>query len=138
MNFQLNYVEKGKNNQDRILDNKDIKRETISMKQEEPVQEQINCFIENNLKNDPKKIEKSIYISSFEDISETQNNISDIKNSKELETNMNEKDNGVDLNNKELLEPLNGNIIDRESIPSNVGSIYGIDRLTTYSSSQIY
>ena len=108
------------------------------MKQEEPVQEQINCFIENNLKNDPKKIEKSIYISSFEDISETQNNISDIKNSKEPENNMNEKDNGVDLNNKELLEPLNGNIIDRESIPSNVGSIYGINRLTTYSSSQIY
>ena len=136
--FSTNYVGKGKNNQDRILDNKDIKRETISMKQEEPVQEQINYFIESNLKNDPKKIEKSIYISSFEDISETQNNISDIKNSKELETNMNEKDNGVDLNNIELFEPLNGNNIDRESIPSNMGSIYGINRLTTYSSSQMY
>ena len=89
--FSTNYKRKGKNNQERILDNKDIKRETISMKQEEPVQEQINYFIENNLKNDPKKIEKSIYISSFEDISETQNNISDIKNSKELENKKNEK-----------------------------------------------
>jgi hypothetical protein len=136
--FSTNYVRKGKKNQDRILDNKDIKRETISMKQEEPDQEKVNYFIENSLKNDPKKIEKSIYISSFEDISETQNNISDIKNSKELENNMNEKDNGVDLNNIELFEPLNGNNIDRESIPSNMGSIYGINRLTTYSSSQMY
>jgi hypothetical protein len=133
--FSTNYARNGKNSQDRILDNKDIKRETISMKKEEPVQEQINYFIENNLKNDPKKIEKSIYISSFEDISETQNNISDIKNSKELENNMNEKDNGVDLNNKELFEPLNSNNIDRESIPSNMESIYGINRLTIYSSS---
>ena len=106
------------------------------MKQEEP--EQVNYFIENSLKNDPKKIEKSIYMSSFEDISETQNNISDTQNLKELEYNMNGKDIEVELNNKELLNPLNGNNIDRESIPSNMESIYGINRLTTYSSSQAY
>jgi len=131
-----NYSRKGKRNKDRILDNKDIKRETISMKQEEP--NQVNYFIENNLKNDPKKIEKSIYMSSFEDISETQNNITDTNNSKDLEIIMKEKDNGVDLNNKELIESLNCNNIDRESIPSKMESIYGINRLTTYSSSQMH
>jgi len=134
--FSTNSVRNGKIYKNRILDNKDIKRETISMKKEEP--EQINYFIENSLKNDPKKIEKSIYMSSFEDISETQNNISDPQNLKELEYNMNGKDIGVDLNNKELLNPLNGYNIDRESIPSNMESIYGINRLTTYSSSQVY
>lgn len=134
--FSTNSVRNGKIYQNRILDNKDIKRETISMKQEEP--EQVNYFIENSLKNDPKKIEKSIYMSSFEDISETQNNISDTQNLKELEYNMNGKDIEVELNNKELLNPLNGNNIDRESIPSNMESIYGINRLTTYSSSQAY
>jgi len=134
--FSTNYSRKGKRNKDRILDNKDIKRETISMKQEEP--NQVNYFIENNLKNDPKKIEKSIYMSSFEDISETQNNITDTNNSKDLEIIMKEKDNGVDLNNKELIESLNCNNIDRESIPSKMESIYGINRLTTYSSSQMH
>ena len=51
---------------------------------------------------------------------------------------MNGKDIEVELNNKELLNPLNGNNIDRESIPSNMESIYGINILTTYSSSQAY
>ena len=136
--FSTNYKRKGKNNQERILDNKDIKRETISMKQEEPDQEQLNYFIENSLKNAPKKIEKSIYMSSFEDISEAQNNISDTNNSKELENKKNEKHIGEDLNNKELLKPLNDNNINRESIPSNMESLYGINRLTTNSSSQMY
>ena len=134
--FSTYSVRNGKIYQNRILDNKDIKRETISMKQEEP--EQVNYFIENSLKNDPKKIEKSIYMSSFEDISEAQNNFSDTQNLKEFENNMNGKDIGVELNNKELLNPLNGNNINRESIPSNMESIYGINRLTIYSSSQVY
>ena len=90
------------------------------------------------MKNAPKKIEKSIYMSSFEDISEAQNNISDTNNSKELENKKNEKHIGEDLNNKELLKPLNDNNINRESIPSNMESLYGINRLTTNSSSQMY
>lgn len=135
--FSTNYIGKRKSNQERILDIKDIKRETISMKQEEP--EQVNYFIENDsLKNDPKKVEKSMYMSSFEDISGTQNNFSDINNSKQFENIDNGKNNGVELNNKGLLDPLNGNNIERESIPSNIESIYGINRLTTYSSSQMY
>lgn len=129
-----------------ILDNRYIKRTTINMKNEEP--EQINEFIENeNNKNDPKKYEKSIYMSSFTDISidkqdddfaKSLNNKVDNNNinieEKEYENfnNFDDKDNKENIN-KELLEPLNNNLIDRESIQLNMDTKCGINRLSTYS-----
>ena len=116
------------------------------MKNEEP--EQINEFIDNeNNKNDPKKYEKSIYMSSFTDISidkqdddfaKSLNNRVDNNNinieEKEYENfnNFDDKDNKKNIN-KELLEPLNNNLIARESIQLNMDMKCGINRLSTYS-----
>lgn len=134
----------------RIIDNRYIKRETINMKNEDP--EQINEFIENDsIKNDSKKYAKSIYMSSFTDISEDKNddyfvkppnhedNIenNEIKNNNNNDDNINFDNNNETIVNKELLVPLNNNNFERESIPSNINSIDGINRNTTFSVSKI-
>ena len=115
------------------------------MKKEEP--KQVKDFIENdNNKNDPKKFEKSIYMSSFGDISEENNESLFVKPDN---NNNNNNDNEIDINgkkmeinnetsvNKELLEPFNNNFVDRESIPYTIDSTQAINRNTTNSISNI-
>ena len=108
-------------NEKKIIDNKYIRRETIIMEKENP--SQVNEFIENdnNKKEDPKKLEKSIYMSSFADISDEEK-LDDEKNNEEINT--------------EFLEALNKNC-DRESIPSDINSKEGINRNTNFSSSKM-
>lgn len=130
--------------QKRIIDNRDIRRETINMKNEEP--EQVNDFLENDSKKDGKKLEKSIYMSSFTDINEDkqedyfvkppneevkENNNNNLENKENKDENINEQS-----VNKELLEPLN-NFDERESIPYINVSCSGINRNTTLSISKI-
>ena len=130
-----------------IIDNKYIRRETIIMEKEEP--KQIEDFIENdnNNKKDKKKIEKSFYMSSFTEISEDKeedlfvkppknDNIEKKDNNKVMEyTNIDNINNETSLN-KDLLEPLNNNnFVERESIPINLNS--GINRNTISSISKL-
>ena len=132
-------------NKNRVIDNVYIKRETINLKNEEP--KQVNDFIENdNTKKDIKKIEKSIYVSSFADISEEKDENYYVKqqNKEDKENTTNNLDNtkNKEQNNDEqpvnnqLLEPLNKNLLGRESIPYNLDSLAGINRNTTSSISK--
>ena len=132
-----------KQNNNRIIDNRYIKRETINLRNEEP--KQVNDFIENDkTKIDQKKFAKSIYESSFTDTSEEKEEDYFVKQeNKNKEENINDN---LDKNkepknselsvNKELLEPLNNNFIDRESIPCNIDSLPGINRNTFLTNSQ--
>ena len=132
-----------KQNNNRIIDNRYIKRETINLRNEEP--KQVNDFIENvKTKIDQKKFAKSIYESSFTDTSEEKEEDYFVKQeNKNKEENINDN---LDKNkepknselsvNKELLEPLNNNFIDRESIPCNIDSLPGINRNTFLTNSQ--
>jgi hypothetical protein len=132
-----------KQNNNRIIDNRYIKRETINLRNEEP--KQVNDFIENDkTKIDQKKFAKSIYESSFTDTSEEKEEDYFVKQeNKNKEENINDN---LDKNkepknselsvNKELLEPLNNNFIDRESIPYNIDSLPGINRNTFLTNSQ--
>ena len=108
-------------NKKKVIDNKYIKRETIILEKENP--SQVNEFIENdnNKKEDPKKLEKSIYMSSFADISDEEK-LDDEKNNEEINT--------------EFLDDLNKNN-GRESIPSDINSKEGINRNTNFSSSKM-
>lgn len=132
-----------KQNNNRIIDNRYIKRETINLRNEEP--KQVIDFIENDKsKPDQKKFAKSIYESSFTDKSEEKEEDYFVKQeNKNKEENINDnldknkepKDSELSVN-KELLEPLNNNFIDRESIPCNIDSLPGINRNTFLTNSQ--
>ena len=132
-----------KQNNNRIIDNRYIKRETINLRNEEP--KQVIDFIENDKsKPDQKKFAKSIYESSFTDKSEEKEEDYFVKQeNKNKEENINDnldknkepKDRELSVN-KELLEPLNNNFIDRESIPCNIDSLPGINRNTFLTNSQ--
>lgn len=132
-------------NKNRIIDNRFIKRTTINMKKES--RKQINEFIENDNNPKEKKNEKSLYISYFTDISEIkdENEFKNKKRNNSIDNNLiednnknikNEKENEIVVN-KELLEPLNNNFIERESIPINIDSTCGINRNTAFSVSKI-
>ena len=120
-----------KNNKRRVIDNRYIRRETIIMENEDPTQ--VNEFLENdNNKNNQIKFEKSIYMSSFADISE--------EKEKEDELKTNKNDVLIEKKNEDVNEERNNelkeNFIDRESIPCNISSIEGINRNTTFSVSK--
>ena len=158
--IRIQYKEEINNNKrKKIIDNRYLRRETIIMEKEEP--KQVNDFIENdNNEKDPKIFEKSIYISSFCDMSEekdesffvkTQNNNDKtnednnndnniVNNNNKNELDINGKkidiDNEISVNN-ELLEPFNNHFVDRESIPYTIDSSNGINRITTNSISKI-
>ena len=138
-------INNNKNNQKKIIDNRYLRRETIIMEKEEP--KQVNDFIENdNNKKDPKKFEKSFYMSSFGDISEENNESFFVKPQNNDNNNV---DNDLEINgknieisneisvNKELLEPFNNHFVERESIPYTIDSDQGINRNTTNSISKI-
>ena len=141
-------ISNNRNGQKKIIDNRYLKRETINMEKEEP--KQVNDFIENdNNKKDPKKFEKSIYMSSFGDISEENNESFFVKPENNKNEDNNNNDNELDINgkkmeinneisvNKELLEPFNNNFANRESIPYTIDSTQAINRNTTNSISNI-
>ena len=142
-------INNNKNGGKKLIDNRYLKRETIIMEKEEP--KQVNDFIENdNNKKDPKKLEKSIYISSFCDMSDEKDESLFVKPQDDNDKNNgdnNNTDNGNELEingkkigidnqisvNEELLEPLNNHFINRESIPYTIDSDNGINRNTTNS-----
>lgn len=135
-------INNNKNDRKKIIDNRYLRRETIIMEKEQP--KQVNDFIENDNKKDPKKFEKSIYMSSFGDISEDNNESFFVKQPNYNEDNNNDLEiNGkkIEINNeksvnKELLEPFNDHFIDRESIPYTIDYDQGINRNTTNSISK--
>ena len=156
-NIRIQYKEENnknenynKKNNKRVIDNRDIRRETINLKKEEP--KQVNDFIDfDNTKEDHRQLKKSMYQSSFSDMSEEKEEDYYTKNENEEydKNNKNNNDNsdknkGQNNNNnnepfvnKELLEPLNNNLIDRESIPYKIDSLCGINRITFLNNSQI-
>ena len=146
-------INNNKNGTKKLIDNRYLRRETIIMEKEEP--KQVNDFIENdNNKKDPIKLEKSIYISSFCDMSDEKdeslfvkpqddndkNNGDNNNTDNDNELHINGKKIGIDNEisaNNELLDPLNNHFINRESIPYTIDSDNGINRNTTNSISKI-
>ena len=142
-------INNNKNDRKKIIDNRYLRRETIIMEKEEP--KQVKDFIENDNKNEPKKFEKSIYMSSFCDISEENNESFFVKpqNKEDNDNNyVGNNNNDLEINgknieinneicaNKELLEPFNKHVVNRESIPYFIDSDQGINRNTTNSISK--
>ena len=143
---------KNKKDNKRIIDNRYIRRETIIMEKENS--EKINEFIENDdPKRDQKKMQKSFFYSSFTEITEEKEEDFYIKptqkdnnknNNSIIEINDNnnkdkdkDKMNNETYENKGLLEPLNSNYLERESIPCNLDSVSGINRNSSFNKSKI-
>ena len=131
-----NKIKIKKKKRENIIDSGYLKREEIKIEKEEEDTKKIENIIEKEkTRKDSNLIDKSLYFNSFEDLSMgNHNNTNNTNNNTNKDQNKDKEiiiEENNEIENNEIENILNNNeIIDRESIPSDLDSHNAINRIS--------
>ena len=122
-----------KNKRETIMDSGYLKRQEIKIEKGEEDTKKFENIIEKDLaKKHSNKIDKSLYFNSFEDLSLDNNNTNNTNRSQEntKEICVEESKENIEIENKDILNNVDNEIINRESIPLDLDSAHAINRIS--------
>ena len=116
------------------MDSGYLKRQEIKIEKGEEDTKKIENIIEKDLaKKHSNKIDKSLYFNSFEDLSMDNNNNTNNTNRSQENTKekcVEESKENIEIENKDILNNVDNEIINRESIPLDLDSAHAINRIS--------
>ena len=123
-----------KNKRETIMDSGYLKQQEIKIEKGEEDTKKFENIIEKDLaKKHSNKIDKSLYFNSFEDLSLDNNNNTNNTNRSQENTKeicVEESKENIEIENKDILNNVDNEIINRESIPLDLDSAHAINRIS--------